>query len=67
MLNPGTKLGPYEIQAQIGAGGMGEVEALWRRLSRQRGVCVPRSFAGPKSRAPAWPGLTPRGISHAQS
>src|SRR5437773_10156673 len=25
MLTPGTKLGPYEILAQIGAGGMGEV------------------------------------------
>src|SRR3990170_7018619 len=25
MLKPGTKLGPYEILSQIGAGGMGEV------------------------------------------
>ena len=24
-INPGTKLGRYEIRAQIGAGGMGEV------------------------------------------
>ena len=24
-LTPGTRLGPYEITAQIGAGGMGEV------------------------------------------
>jgi len=24
-LSPGTRLGPYEISAQIGAGGMGEV------------------------------------------
>jgi len=24
-LTPGTRLGPYEISAQIGAGGMGEV------------------------------------------
>ena len=26
MVTPGTKLGPYEIVALIGAGGMGEVE-----------------------------------------
>ena len=39
-LASGTKLGSYEVVAQIGAGGMGEVEALWRRPSRQ-----------PKSRA----------------
>ena len=25
MLNPGTKLGRYEIRSQLGAGGMGEV------------------------------------------
>jgi hypothetical protein len=36
----GTKLGSYQVTAQIGAGGMGEVEAHWRRRSRQ-----------PKSRA----------------
>jgi eukaryotic-like serine/threonine-protein kinase len=24
-LSPGTRLGPYEILAQVGAGGMGEV------------------------------------------
>ncbi len=24
-LSPGTTLGPYEIQSQLGAGGMGEV------------------------------------------
>lgn len=24
-LSPGTRLGPYEVQAAIGAGGMGEV------------------------------------------
>jgi len=39
-LTSGTRLGSFEIVALIGAGGMGEVEALWRRLSRQ-----------PKSRA----------------
>ncbi len=25
LLGPGTRLGPYEIQSAIGAGGMGEV------------------------------------------
>src|SRR5882724_6685765 len=34
-LSPGTKLGPYEIQSQLGAGGMGEVyRALDIRLDR---------------------------------
>ena len=31
MLTTGSKLGPYEIQSSIGAGGMGEVEPFWRR------------------------------------
>ncbi|MBV9494306.1 MAG: serine/threonine protein kinase, partial [Acidobacteria bacterium] len=41
MLPPGTTLGPYEILAQIGAGGMGEVyRALDTRLGRQVAVKV---------------------------
>ena len=35
MLNPGSKLGPYEITGAIGAGGMGEVyRARDTRLDR---------------------------------
>jgi len=38
-LSPGTRLGPYEIQAAIGAGGMGEVyKATDTRLDR--GVAI---------------------------
>jgi hypothetical protein len=51
----GSHLDPYEILSLLGAGGMGELEAFWPAItlggSRQ-----------PKSRAPAGPGQTPRGI-----
>lgn len=41
MLNSGTKLGPYEIQCPLGAGGMGEVyRALDTRLARTVAVKI---------------------------
>jgi serine/threonine protein kinase/Tol biopolymer transport system component len=47
MLTPGTRLGPYEVVAQIGAGGMGEVyRARDSRLQRDVAVKVlPPTFA----------------------
>ena len=46
-LTPGTRLGVYEITAQIGAGGMGEVyRATDTKLKRQVAIKIlPRSFA----------------------
>jgi Tol biopolymer transport system component len=46
-LQPGTRLGPYEITAQIGVGGMGEVyRATDRNLGRDVAIKVlPEAFA----------------------
>jgi len=51
-LRPGTKLGPYEIQSSIGAGGMGEVyRARDSRLGRDVAIKVlPTSFSADPDR-----------------
>lgn len=51
-LNSGTKLGPYEIQAPIGAGGMGEVyRARDTRLNRDVAIKIlPASFSADPDR-----------------
>ncbi len=51
-LTPGTRLGPYEIAAQIGVGGMGEVyRATDTTLNRQVAVKVlPESLASDAER-----------------
>ena len=52
MLNPGTRLGPYEVVALIGAGGMGEVyRARDPRLGRDVAVKVlPAAFSADPDR-----------------
>jgi hypothetical protein len=51
-LDPGAKLGPYEVVGPLGAGGMGEVyRARDQRLGRDVAVKVlPQSFAGEPER-----------------
>src|SRR5262245_58708349 len=52
MLTPGTRLGPYEITAPLGVGGMGEVgRATDTNLERQVAIKVlPASVAGDAER-----------------
>lgn len=47
LLTPGTRLGPYEVTAQLGVGGMGEVyRATDANLGRQVAIKVlPEAFA----------------------
>jgi hypothetical protein len=66
MLAPGTKLGPYEVPAPLGAGGMGEVyRGRDTRLGRD--VAIPAENAGnldgllcarrsSETRVERWPG-----------
>ncbi len=51
-MTPGTRLGPYEIAAQIGVGGMGEVyRARDTKLDRDVAIKVlPESLAGDPDR-----------------
>jgi eukaryotic-like serine/threonine-protein kinase len=51
-LNPATRLGPYEIQARLGAGAMGEVyRALDTRLGREVAIKVlPADLSGDAGR-----------------
>ena len=46
-IGPGTRLGPYEMEAQIGVGGMGEVyRATDTKLGREVAIKVlPEAFA----------------------
>ena len=63
MIAPGTRLGPYEIQTLLGAGGMGEVyRARDERLGRDVAIKVlPGASAQDEDRLKALPARGPRG------
>ena len=67
LFSEGTRLGPYQITAPIGAGGMGEVyKAHDTRLDRTVAIKVlpPRSSATPGAAALRARGPDHRGLSH---
>jgi serine/threonine protein kinase len=55
-LTSGTKLGPYEIQSLLGAGGMGEVDrARDTRLRRDVAIkVVPAHLSSNPEGCPVW-------------
>ena len=60
-LAPGTRLGPYEIVAPLGAGGMGEVyRARDARLGREVAIKVLPQQSPTRSTGPV-PGFRPHG------
>jgi serine/threonine protein kinase len=60
-LTSGTRLGPYEIESALGAGGMGEVCAHDARLNRDVAIKIlPASFSADPDSPPAFRRRIPR-------
>jgi serine/threonine protein kinase len=67
-LTPGTKLGPYEIQSAVGAGGMGEVYRAWdTRLDRVVAIKVLASHLSSSAEPPLMASFLKRSQEHADS